>query len=216
VNSYYIMCLDNFSSTTTPFVFDWALSGVVLNCSIYLPVELIDFGGEETGPVNTLFWKTESEINNERFEIWSSSDGSGYSKIGEVDGSGTSQVVRDYQFFDRSPLALTTYYKLKQFDYNGTFQWSETIAVARQATISVAPNPVEELLSISCVTSSDVDITLQLTDISGRIIVSQKLQGKQPDARVQWNLSGIPVGLYQIMGIAESGAIIFSEKVLRN
>ncbi|MFM9986012.1 MAG: T9SS type A sorting domain-containing protein [Flavobacteriales bacterium] len=216
VNSYYIMCLDNFSTTTTPFVFDWALSGVILNCSIYLPVELTDFGGEETGPINSLYWRTESEINNERFEIWSSVDGTAFDKIGEVNGNGSCQNSHDYIFSDRNPSALLTYYKLKQFDFNGTFQWSETIAVTRIASFSISPNPAEELLHISYISTSESEVTLQLSDVAGRIVHSQKLSVGAQGGQLEFDLGGFPAGIYQLNAHDISGSMIYSEKVLKN
>ena len=215
VNAYYIMCLDNFSSTTTPFVFDWALSGVVLNCSIVLPVELTSFSGREEGHNNLLEWITASELNNERFEIWSSADGVNYSVIGEVNGQGTCHVEHRYEFTDRNPSGFLTYYKLRQVDFNGSAQWSNVIAVSRSGLISVAPNPVENAVRIQFNFSHLQELSIQIADVSGRVVKKLAVSQIQQGDKIDWNLHDLQSGVFYLTGSDAQGQVLFTERLLR-
>jgi hypothetical protein len=90
-------------------------------------------------------WSTASEINNDYFTIERSADGEQYEAIGDVPGSGTTNVERYYSYEDRMPLPGRSYYRLKQTDYDGTFTYSPIVAVdndlPRVPVLTVFPNP---------------------------------------------------------------------------
>lgn len=102
-------------------------------CSIVLPIELMSFDGEynqKTG-MNNLKWITASEANNDRFEIYSSNDGEFWKMIGTVNGAGNSTIEQSYKFDHRSDYNLT-YYKLKQIDFDGNFEYSNIISISKK------------------------------------------------------------------------------------
>jgi hypothetical protein len=101
-------------------------------CSVVLPIELMSFDGEHNykSGVNELKWITASEANNDKFEIYSSIDGEFWEFIGEVKGAGNSTTEQVYNFTHR-PLSNLTYYKLKQIDYNGLFEYSNVISISK-------------------------------------------------------------------------------------
>lgn len=65
-----------------------------------LPVELTSFTGKVANDKTYLVWQTESEINNNYFEIQRSSDGMIWETIGIVDGQGNKQGKTSYSFID--------------------------------------------------------------------------------------------------------------------
>lgn len=215
VNGYYFMCLDNFSVSTTPFVFDWSLSGVILNCSIMLPVEFNQFTGEAQGLQNVLHWDTKSELNNSHFEVLRSTDAIHFEKIGEVQGNGTSFTTNEYAFIDRSPHALTCYYQLSQVDYNGASERSEIIGITREAIVSISPNPVEDLLNLGIMSSSQQLIDVKLMDITGRMVMQQRFAASASNGMVQWNTSSLPSGLYALTAFTAAGELVLSEKLVK-
>ena len=117
-----------------------------------LPVELTSFEAKKEASVTVLNWQTATEENNEKFEIEVSQDGKNFTKIGEVAGHGTTQEVQNYEFIDAQPKAGVNYYRLKQLDYNGVFDYSNIVSVDFTATtlepVSVFPNPVKSQLNI--------------------------------------------------------------------
>jgi hypothetical protein len=215
LNKYYIMCLDNFSSTTTPFVFDWSLSGVILNCGILLPVELNSFDGQALPLHNVLHWNTASEMNNEKFEILSSTDAIHFDKIGEVSGHGTSAVAQHYSFIDQVPKALTTYYQLNQIDYNGASERSDIIVVTREAVVNVAPNPVEDILNLTVVSTKEQQMELKLMDMTGRVVMSEKFLASATNALVQWDVNKLPAGVYTFVAYTANGNLVVNQKIIR-
>ena len=104
-----------------------------------LPVELLQFSAFLIEDHVELNWITASESDNHGFEIYRSVDGINWNKIGFELGAGTTSALSYYQFDDQDPQLGTNYYRLKQLDINGNFEWSEiAVAVLRQECFSSA------------------------------------------------------------------------------
>lgn len=116
---------------------------------VILPVTLISFNGERNGVQNKLTWQTSSEISNKGFEIERSRDARTFEKIGFVDGNGDTKERNTYHFTDLTPPA-TSYYRLKQLDYDGKSEYSKIIVVkAQQPQLSIYPNPAQNNITIA-------------------------------------------------------------------
>lgn len=115
-----------------------------------LPVELLDFSGVAFKNYNQLYWMTASEINNAYFEIQSSIDGIHFNPIGTVAGNGNSSIAHTYSFDDINPRGNETYYRLKQVDLNGDFEFSPVILLTKESSdeICIFPNPNEGAFQI--------------------------------------------------------------------
>ena len=97
--------------------------------SLIVPVEFTLFSGVlENGGVN-LKWITATELNNFGFEVERRDDFSDYQKIGFVNGNGTSTNRLTYAFIDENLSSKRYYYRLKQLDFDGSFDYSNEIAV---------------------------------------------------------------------------------------
>jgi hypothetical protein len=121
-----------------------------INGGSQLPVELIRFTAEKNGGNISLNWATSSEINNAGFEVQRSADGVEFSAIGYVKGNGTTQNLNSYSFIDETPLNGVNYYRLKQIDFNGTFEYSPVVAEQHTPAliISAYPNPAREYFMV--------------------------------------------------------------------
>ena len=108
-----------------------------------LPIVLISFGAEAREDRVVLNWSTASEENNSFFTVERSSDGLAYEELLFIDGAGDSQDILNYTATDLNPLTGRSFYRLKQTDFNGTFERSEAISVFFQ------PGTQEELLKVS-------------------------------------------------------------------
>lgn len=129
VNDYY----DWFWNTW--FVYYYDITRFTIDCDNVLPITLIDFSGFDEGDYNYLQWSTSSEINNDYFTIEKSENAIHWSELGRVDGSGNSSVEKSYSYVDKNPYAGTTYYRLKQTDYNGNFEYFNIIAIENNNSI---------------------------------------------------------------------------------
>lgn len=155
-----------------------------------MPVTIVSFkcANEQTG--NFLTWQTTSETNNKGFEIERSKDAINFENIGFIDGNGDSQATNDYSFLDKNPFLLT-YYRLKQIDYDGKFEYSKIVYVKKdEAKLSFYPNPVKGQLFVSGLEKEE-NITIH--NIEGRKVLDQKMSSYQPI-----NTSALSNGLYII------------------
>jgi hypothetical protein len=88
------------------------------------PVGLISFTGNNDTGKNVLNWTTASETNNDFFTLERTYDGNNFSIVTTVDGAGNSIEPINYSVTDEiQSVAEITYYRLKQTDYNGHFEY---------------------------------------------------------------------------------------------
>ena len=116
-----------------------------------LPVELTHFSAQwqTEGESALLTWQTATETNNSHFLIERSFDGVEFQTIGQVEGMGTTITSTDYQFDDpletNNPNPETIYYRLKQVDFNGDYEYSDMKTLSSEletsSSFSVWPNP---------------------------------------------------------------------------
>ncbi|MFZ1609568.1 MAG: hypothetical protein WAT52_00780, partial [Chitinophagales bacterium] len=110
-----------------------------------LPIVLVNFDGSNVGNANVLSWTTATELNNDYFTIERSLDGKSYEEIGTVEGAGQSSALLNYEYTDAQPYLGTNYYRLKQTDYNGAFDYSNVISIKVNGNFEMGypyPNPV--------------------------------------------------------------------------
>ena len=88
-----------------------------------LPVDLVSFVASATYGKVVLEWETASEVNNEGFFIYRSSESDGfYEEVNSdiIDGNGNSNTVHTYRYEDKNVVEGKTYfYKLYSRDFNG-------------------------------------------------------------------------------------------------
>ncbi len=118
-----------------------------------LPVDLISFTAQKQDEIHSLLsWETASEINNDFFEVQRSADAKNFEKIGKVQGSGTTEETQLYSFLDRATLADKNYYRLKQVDYNGEYEYSNIEVVdfsEDRGEITIFPNPTADYVNVT-------------------------------------------------------------------
>ena len=156
----------------------------------FLPVELVTFFGELAHQGVTLTWETASEWNNEGFEIQRSVNGIHWTGIDFINGKGTSHEVNQYTYHDGHPSPGINYYRLKQMDYDGAFEFSNIISVSgeERKSIGVFPNPAHEVIQISGAKEGQYI----LLDYLGR----QVKEGFFETPKI--NIADLPKGMYML------------------
>ena len=132
------------------FLYAYTLSGKLWRrpLSEIIPVELVSFSAMVNYSNVELSWITSTETNNQGFEILRSAqnDSESWERIGFVEGHGTTTETQVYSFIDKNLLGGKYNYRLKQIDFDGTFEYSNVIEVevTSTSTFSVEqnyPNP---------------------------------------------------------------------------
>jgi len=154
-------------------------SSCVADATCILPVEMIYFKGEITEKNKVLLlWATASEEENAYFEVQTSTNGKVFSSIDKVEGAGTTIERKDYQWLDVNPLKGVNYYRLKQVDIDGTFEYSNIIAVDYQVKsqrneLKIVPNPVYDMISYGLNDSQSVE-NIQIFNMQGQLVLKNK------------------------------------------
>jgi len=137
---------------------------------VILPVELIAFRGYRDNADVILEWVTESEENNEKFIVEHSTNARDFEAIGERLGAGTTTETQYYNLKHNRALRGNNYYRLKQIDTDGTFEYSEVIVVNIQSVdlFTVRPTQADDEVHVEFYDFYDKDIELAIFDVLGR------------------------------------------------
>ncbi|WP_276497874.1 T9SS type A sorting domain-containing protein [Pontibacter litorisediminis] len=167
-----------------------------------LPVELLSFEGKATQSGIALEWATASENNNEKFEVERSQDGRSFEKIAEVAGAGNSATQLTYSYSDRAAEPGVNYYRLKQVDFDGQFEYSKVVAVsnraaAASASMEVYPNPASSNY-VHVGLNSNSAAQLKIMDRNGRTVYAQEVAPGTHELRLSIAELNIPKGLYYV------------------
>lgn len=140
------------------------------------PVELYSFSVTKVDDNVYLDWVTVSEINNMGFEIQRSLNGIEFTSIGFVQGNGNSNDRISYRFTDYDLPVSTTYYRLKQLDFDGAFEYSP-IQLIENTQFDVAPKLYPTIVKDRIQIQGNASLTydMKVTDLSGKtLFISQK------------------------------------------
>jgi hypothetical protein len=181
----------------------FAVDNITLQYNAPVPVTWLYFEGFYVNNATKLIWKTASETNNDYFEIQRSLDGLNYSYIGKVKGSGNSNEIKSYTFFDNYSNPMILYYRLKQVDIDGTAVYSRTIAV-NNAEISDGKFSVKtDLVSNSCIvtiyTNGKNPCYLEINDVIGKKLINQYIDLQDGNSFFQINVSAFNPGIYYLV-----------------
>ena len=107
---------------------------LIFNENGIVPVELVSFTANVQNSNVTLSWITTSEVNNSGFEIQKGHTSTSLSMtnweiVDFVEGKGTTTEQQFYSFIDENLAAGKYQYRLKQIDFDGTFEYSNIIEV---------------------------------------------------------------------------------------
>ncbi len=147
-------------------------SGGIID-EVPLPIKLISFEAECHKGNVYLKWTTATEINNDFFTLERSIDAINYETIATIQGAGNSNQTINYSFVDNAPYIGVSYYRLKQTDYDGTYEIFHPIAVMFDAEnqnpkLEVFPNPAfNNDFNIQITTEKPENISLIVYDNQG-------------------------------------------------
>jgi hypothetical protein len=142
-----------------------------------LPVDLLSFSAELSENAVILRWKTASEENNAFFDIEKSVDGKNWIFLNRVNSNGNSFKTKSYDLFDYEPVAGTSYYRLKQVDFDGKFSYSKIVSVqyfsAKKINLECESNGIKTFLSVNC-PQKKIQGSISVFDILGKEVFKKE------------------------------------------
>lgn len=168
--------------------------------NVTLPIICVDFNYRQRDKTILLSWTIARENNNDHFELQKSYDGVEFNSIAIIPSSGiTSYEFTDNAYYQNN---RSVYYRLKQVDRDGRFEFvchTLKVAVRNTGTITAYPDPANSYIIVE---SKNIN-ELQVTDISGKILMNRKVN----DVRTILNLQHLANGTYIIRTVRNDGGI---------
>lgn len=197
----------------------WYVDNVKI--SVYtgvIPVELVSFSSSIINNTIALNWITATELNNSGFEIQRSTNKTDWTALGFVRGFGTSTEVHNYSFTDQSPVNGSSYYRLKQVDFDGTSEYSSITevtfgAVADYSLAQNYPNPFNPSTKINYAIKEKGNVELKVFDLLGSEIATLVNEEQNPgNYEVFFDASKLSSGVY--LYIIKAGSFMQTRKML--
>ena len=185
-------------------------------CITLLPVNMLNFDGLGYDNYNVINWKTATEKNNDYFLLERSSDGHTFTEIAQIDGNGNSNEMIDYNYVHRNPNELE-YYRLKQVDFDGKFEYSKVIAVNSKQGIDVNifPNPTKHNFSFSLSESYEGILTISYANVLGDISKETIPVTKGNNTYQVQKFEDLDAGIYFVQIVNDQNEIIKTQKIIK-
>ena len=193
------------------------------NSSLF-PVVLISFTAELVDNTHVaLVWLTASEVNNDYFTIERSTNGLSFKEIAQIRGAGKSNRELKYESFDESPIEGISYYRLKQYDFDGAEEIFNMVAVRFEKNLDgscilrVFPNPCIGQCTINlseCEHNVNAEIKVEMIDALGNLVYS-RIPYREFDGSFQFSVdssNNLKPGVYIVRGTSKSES--YTNKVI--
>ncbi len=186
-----------------------------------VPVELTSFTANVVNGSVVLDWSTSTETNNSGFEILrSAQNDNNWQTLGFVPGFGTTTEPKSYSYTDEAVTSGTYSYKLKQIDYDGSYNFSDVVEVEISLPTEFSleqnyPNPFNPSTSVQFSLPVDAKVTIGVYNLAGEkvadVVSNNFSAGKH---NVNFNASGLSSGVYfyRIDATADNGSNFTSVK----
>ena len=179
-------------------------------CNPLLPVELASFDALLDGKNVLLRWTTLSETDNAGFEV-EQQFGDVFRQIGYVDGFGTTNEAQNYTFKVQDLDAGTHVFRLKQVDFDGTFEYTESVEVnvgvpGEYELAAAYPNPFNPSTQFTLAVAADQDVTVAVYNVQGRRVATLHQGPMTANERhtFAFEAGSLPSGLYAIQIIGDT------------
>jgi hypothetical protein len=191
---------------------------LLLTLDTTVPVELSSFTAKYENKKVLLNWITSSEVNDQGFDIERKTKSSGWENLGFVAGNGTTTKLNSYKFVDYSVASDNYSYRLKQKNFDGTFNYSNVIEVNTN-TISEFllnqnyPNPFNPSTVITFTIPERTNVRLTVYNILGEQVAKLVNEMKEAGSyQVDFNASNLSSGIYIYK--LEGGNFISTKKMM--
>jgi uncharacterized repeat protein (TIGR02543 family) len=189
-------------SSSASGVYGLMIKGYSVDSGTGLPVEFLDFSAtcNETNSTD-LKWSTASEHNSDYFNVEKSVDGINWKMLAKVEAAGNANERIDYSIVD-SEKSRGAYYKLWQYDFDGTVNLLATIqencaGLTGSSEPIIYPNPItEQELTIELRNDKIEYVTVQIYSMQGTLVFSQQMKATE---QITLSKLNVDPGVYQLI-----------------
>ena len=184
-----------------------------------IPIELTSFTLNVTNVGDVVLnWSTATETNNQLFEIERRTNDGEYYTIGNVEGSGTTTSPKEYSFIDQMVESGEYYYRLKQIDFSGAYEYSNEISVEVTSILTSSlvqnyPNPFNPFTTIQYSIPKQSIVTLRVYDVLGNEVAALVNEEKTAGTyEINFNASALSSGIYYYR--LQAGSFVQTKKLV--
>ena len=184
-----------------------------------LPVELMNFNGQSTEGGNLLTWQTAVERDNDGFEIQRSTDATNWASIAWIKGEGTSFSPTAYNYTDKEvSQAKLVYYRLKQMDYNGNYDYSPVISIANSTNSESIgkfyPNPNQTgIVNLDYYSEKNKTVSFKVYTVTGQLVLENLSSLDSGSNTLTFNYQELGKGIF-IIKIGDEGQAAYRKLII--
>ena len=191
-----------------------------------VPVELSLFTASVNGNEIILKWTTAAETNNKGFDVQRKKSGAGsqqseWKSIGFIEGNGTTTERHSYSFVDKEITDGKYYYRLKQVDFNGSYEYSREVEAeagvpAKYLLEQNYPNPFNPATTIEYSIPKAGKVSIKVFNILGEEVINLVNEFKDAgNYKVNFNAGRLSSGIYYYRLSADSYSYVKKMIVLK-
>ena len=164
-------------------------------------------------------WSTLIEENNQHFEIEKSYNGMDYRFVALVPGAGNSEELREYNYLDTELSPGKIYYRIKQVDFDGNYEYSEvrSINIRAEEFVSIFPNPItNDKIRLEIIGEKEQDYQVSVYNVTGQKVSDFTLQYQDTESKTVFEVSLdplIPAGTYFVKVFNNAGPLLTKQLV---
>jgi len=187
---------------------DFALANAAGGTNV-LPVQWLQVNARQQNKQVLVTWKISNELNVKNYVVERSADGISFNEIAWVDASTSTAIEKMYEASDLLPMKGTNYYRIKQTDKDGRYDYSKILQLTiRDASgFTLLPNPATETITVQNSQSMQL---LQCFNSNGQLVYQAKpMSVRHVIPVLQW-----AAGIYHVKMI--SGAQVTTARFVKN
>jgi hypothetical protein len=180
--------------------------------NVTLPVKFTGFSATKKDDDGILNWAVVNEApTTGSYEVERSLDGINFTTIATVATKGNGDYTSNtYNYSDdnlSSLNAATIFYRIEQVDEDGSAAYTDikTVSLSSGVVVKTYPNPVKDNVSVSVGLPEASNVSIDITDASGKQLQLVQLAGAKGTNLSNISLAGYASGSYLIKVTSDSG-----------
>jgi hypothetical protein len=169
-----------------------------------LPLNILQIDASIQNNISTIFWKTDIEINAQKFVVQRNDDGIHFYDVVHINAKGLNNS--DYKINDTKIVKTTALYRIKCIDKNGEINFSEVVKVKadnKNLYVNIFPNPVANFVNIEMNNIKAGVYTIKFIDSKGLLAKKQSIKINGSNTILAVDVQNIVAGNYAVQIVGE-------------